>query len=86
MATIQKNYARTVSRGRLTQEAMDKRISMITPTLNIEDFKDADYVVEAVYEDMDVKKEMFKKLDAVCKQLYHLPGGCASGGGRRVRR
>lgn len=67
MATIKKNYANTVSKGRLTQEDMDKRMSLITPTLSYDDLKDVDLVIEAVFEDMAIKKEVFKKLDAVCK-------------------
>lgn len=67
MATIKKNYANTVSKGRLTQEEMDKRMSLIKPTLSYDDLKDVDLVIEAVFEDMNIKKEVFKKLDTVCK-------------------
>ncbi|OPL14626.1 MAG: 3-hydroxyacyl-CoA dehydrogenase [delta proteobacterium MLS_D] len=67
MATIKKNYANTVSKGRLKQEDMDKRMSLITPTLSYDDLKDVDLVIEAVFEDMAIKKEVFEKLDAVCK-------------------
>ena len=67
MATIRKNYASTVSKGRLKQEEMDKRMALITPALNIAAGKDADIVVEAVFERMDVKEEIFRKLDAVMK-------------------
>ncbi|HET57547.1 MAG TPA: 3-hydroxyacyl-CoA dehydrogenase, partial [Deltaproteobacteria bacterium] len=67
MATIKKNYANTVSKGRLKQEDMDKRMSLIKPTLSYDDLKDVDLVIEAVFEDMAIKKEVFQKLDAVCK-------------------
>ena len=67
MATIQKNYASTVSKGRLKQEDMDKRMALITPALDIAAGKDADIVIEAVFERMDVKKEIFTKLDAIMK-------------------
>ncbi len=67
IATIRKNYASTVSKGRLKQEDMDKRMALITPALDISAGKDADIVIEAVFERMDVKEEIFKKLDAVMK-------------------
>ena len=67
IATIRKNYASTVSKGRLKQEEMDKRIALITPALDIAAGKDADIVIEAVFERMDVKQEIFRKLDAVMK-------------------
>jgi len=64
---IKANYAATVSKGRLKQEEMDKRLALIKTTTKVEDAKDADIVIEAVFERMDVKKDMFKKLDAVMK-------------------
>ncbi len=67
IATIKKNYASTVSKGRLKQEEMDKRMALITPALELAAGKDADIVIEAVFERMDVKQEIFKKLDAVMK-------------------
>lgn len=67
LATIRKNYANTVARGGLKQEVMDKRLSLITTTLSYDDLKDVDLVIEAVFEDMAIKKEVFAKLDAVCK-------------------
>jgi 3-hydroxyacyl-CoA dehydrogenase len=67
MATIQKNYASTVSKGRLAQADMDKRMALLTPSLKLEDAKDADIVIEAVFERMDVKQDLFRKLDAIAK-------------------
>jgi 3-hydroxyacyl-CoA dehydrogenase len=67
MATIKKNYASTVSKGRLAQADMDKRMALLTPSLKLEDAKSADIVIEAVFERMDVKQELFKKLDAIAK-------------------
>jgi 3-hydroxyacyl-CoA dehydrogenase len=64
---IRDNYASTVSKGRLKQEEMDKRMALIRPTTKLEDGKDADIVIEAVFERMDVKQDMFRKLDAVMK-------------------
>ncbi|HIE87097.1 MAG: 3-hydroxyacyl-CoA dehydrogenase NAD-binding domain-containing protein [bacterium] len=65
---IESNYARTVSKGRLTQEEMDKRMSLIIPTENFDDLGDGDIVVEAVYENLDLKKQIFARLDKVMKQ------------------
>ncbi|MBO6824657.1 MAG: enoyl-CoA hydratase/isomerase family protein [Sneathiella sp.] len=65
---IRKNYAATVSKGRMKQEAMDKCMSLLTGTTNLEDVKDADIVIEAIFENMEVKKELFQKLDAICKE------------------
>ena len=67
VAKIKANYASTVSKGRLKQEEMDKRMSLIKPVTTLEAGKDADIVIEAVFERMDVKQEMFRKLDAVMK-------------------
>ena len=67
LGVIKKNYAGTVSKGKLTQEKMDQRMGLITPALNFDAIKDVDIVVEAVFEEMDIKKEVFTKLDAICK-------------------
>lgn len=64
---IEGNYARTVSRGRLSQEEMDKRMALIIPTENFDDLGDGDVVIEAVYENLDLKKEIFGRLDKVMK-------------------
>ena len=64
---IKGNYARTVSKGRLSEEDMEKRMASITMTLKYEDFADVDMVIEAVFEEMDIKKEVFAKLNDVCK-------------------
>ncbi|MDA0225325.1 MAG: 3-hydroxyacyl-CoA dehydrogenase NAD-binding domain-containing protein, partial [Proteobacteria bacterium] len=66
-ATMKKNYAGTVAKGRLKQDEADKRMALLTPSLKMEDAKDADIVIEAVFERMDVKQEIFKKLDAIMK-------------------
>jgi 3-hydroxyacyl-CoA dehydrogenase len=67
LGVIQKNYANTMARGGITQADMDKRMALIQPTLSYDDLKDVDLVIEAVFEDMAVKKEVFAKLDSVCK-------------------
>ncbi|HEX7045907.1 MAG TPA: 3-hydroxyacyl-CoA dehydrogenase NAD-binding domain-containing protein [Burkholderiales bacterium] len=66
--TIRKNYANSVAKGSLKQEDMDKRMALIAPTLSYDDLEDVDLVIEAVYEDMAVKKEVFGRLDAVAKR------------------
>ncbi len=68
LKVIEGNYARTVSRGRLSQDDMDKRMALIIPTEKFEDLGDADVVIEAVYENLDLKKEIFTNLDKVMKQ------------------
>jgi 3-hydroxyacyl-CoA dehydrogenase len=68
LATIQKNYANSVKRGRFTQQFMDERLKLIKPTLSYDDFGGVDMVIEAVFEGMALKKEVFGELDRVCKQ------------------
>ncbi|OUR80211.1 3-hydroxyacyl-CoA dehydrogenase [Alphaproteobacteria bacterium 46_93_T64] len=68
LALIEKNYAATVSKGRMSQDAMDKCMSLLTGTINLEDLSDVDIVIEAIFENMEVKKEIFQKLDAICKE------------------
>jgi 3-hydroxyacyl-CoA dehydrogenase len=67
LGTVRKNYENTLKKGRLTQEEFDKRIKKITGTLSYEDLRSADLVIEAVFEDMQVKKQVFEKLDSVAK-------------------
>jgi 3-hydroxyacyl-CoA dehydrogenase len=64
---IKDNYATTVSRGRLKQEEMDKRISLIKKSTSLQNVADADIIIEAVFERMDVKQDTFRKLDAIAK-------------------
>jgi 3-hydroxyacyl-CoA dehydrogenase len=67
IATIRKNYENSAKKGKLTAEDVEKRMALITPATSYEQIKDADIVVEAVFEDMDVKKQVFTQLDAVMK-------------------
>lgn len=67
IATIQKNYANSVKRGRLTQQFVDDCLKRIQPTLSYDGFSSADLVIEAVFEGMALKKEVFKELDRACK-------------------
>jgi 3-hydroxyacyl-CoA dehydrogenase len=65
--TIRKNYDTSVKRGRFTEQFVDERMKLITPTLSYDDFGKADMVIEAVFEGMALKKQVFAELDRVCK-------------------
>ena len=67
LAGIRKTYASQVERGRLTQAASDERLHRISARLEYEALRDADVVVEAVFEDMDIKKKVFAELDRLAK-------------------
>src|SRR5579864_8297460 len=67
MAAIQKNYANSVKRGRFTQQYVDERLKLIKPTLSLDGFANVDLVIEAVFEGMALKKEVFAQLDKICK-------------------
>ena len=67
LATIRKNYERSVSRGSLKPEQMEQRLALIQGTLDDEGLSQADLVVEAVFENLALKKEIFARLDAVAK-------------------
>ncbi|HSB12723.1 MAG TPA: 3-hydroxyacyl-CoA dehydrogenase NAD-binding domain-containing protein [Blastocatellia bacterium] len=67
LATIRKNYANSVRKGRFSQEVMDQRMALISPTLSYDGFEEADIVTEAVFEGMELKKQVFGELDRVCK-------------------
>ena len=68
LATIQKNYASSVKRGRFTQQFVDERLNLIKPTLDHEGLAEVDMVVEAVFEGMKLKREIFSVLDQICKE------------------
>ena len=68
LASIRKNYATSMKRGRFTQEQVDERMKLIKPTLAWDDFSNADLVIEAVFEGMALKKEVFAQIDRVCKR------------------
>ena len=67
LGIIKKNYNITVQKGKLAANKMDERIALISGTTNYEDIADVDMVIEAVFENLDLKKEIFGKLDQVCK-------------------
>jgi 3-hydroxyacyl-CoA dehydrogenase len=65
---ISANYAATVAKGRMVQSDMDQRMGLIHGTINLAQVGDADIVIEAVFERMDVKQELLKKLDSIVKK------------------
>ena len=67
IATIRKNYESQVKKGKLKQDKYEQRMSLLTTTLNYDDIKGADMVIEAVFEEMGVKEAVFKELDRVMK-------------------
>jgi 3-hydroxyacyl-CoA dehydrogenase len=67
LATIKKNYANTVQKGRLNQQQMDERLARIEPALTYDRFAEADIVVEAVFEGMALKKKVFAEIDKAAR-------------------
>ncbi|OYY90096.1 MAG: 3-hydroxyacyl-CoA dehydrogenase [Sphingomonas sp. 28-66-16] len=65
---IRKNYEASAAKGRMKPEQVALAMGALTPTLSLDDLADCDLVIEAVYENMDVKKELFGKLDKIVKQ------------------
>jgi 3-hydroxyacyl-CoA dehydrogenase len=68
LANIQKNYANSVKRGRFTRQFVDERLKLIQPTLSLDGFASVDLAIEAVFEGMALKKEVFAQLDKICKR------------------
>ena len=68
LGVIRKNYENTASKGRISAEDVETRCGLITGSLNLEDLADCDLVIEAVFENMELKKEIFGKLDGIVKQ------------------
>ena len=67
LGVVRKNYDASAAKGRFKPEQVDQMMGLITPTLKMEDLADCDLIIEAVYENMDVKKEIFGKLDKIAK-------------------
>jgi 3-hydroxyacyl-CoA dehydrogenase len=67
LATCRSNWEATARKGRLTAEQVEQRVALLKPTLAIEDLKDADIVIEAAYEDLAIKQDLFRRLDRVMK-------------------
>ena len=67
VATIRKNYEAQVKRGKLSAEKYEARMALLTTTLTYDDLKNADLIIEAVFEEIGVKEAVFKQLDAIAK-------------------
>ena len=67
ISIIRNNYAKTVAKGKLTQEAMEQRMALITPQLTYDGFEQADIITEAAFENMALKKQIFAELDKIAK-------------------
>lgn len=67
VGVIRKNYENSAAKGRFTIDQVESMMGLLTPSLSLDELADCDLVIEAVYESMDVKKEVFGKLDAICK-------------------
>jgi 3-hydroxyacyl-CoA dehydrogenase len=68
LGIMRKNYEAQVKKGKLKQEKLDERWGLLSTTLSYDEIKNADLVIEAVFEDMSVKEKVFKQLDAVMKK------------------
>jgi 3-hydroxyacyl-CoA dehydrogenase len=67
LATIRRNYQGALRKGTLTQAALEKRLALITASLEYEPLREVDLTIEAVFEDLEVKRQVFLKLDAVAR-------------------
>jgi 3-hydroxyacyl-CoA dehydrogenase len=67
MAAVRKNYDSSVKKGRLTPQQMEERLSLIQPQLTYDGFAEADIIIEAVFENMSLKKEVFAQIDKIAK-------------------
>ena len=67
VATIRRNYDNTAKKGRLTPADVQTRMGLLTPGLNLDALSDCDLVIEAAYENMEIKKDIFRKLDQIAK-------------------
>ncbi|MCE5263852.1 MAG: enoyl-CoA hydratase/isomerase family protein [Deltaproteobacteria bacterium] len=68
LGIIRKNYEVTARKGRMTDAQVEERMSFLSGSLDFADIADSDIVIEAVFENMDIKKEVFRKLDKACRQ------------------
>ncbi len=68
LGIVRKNYGITVSKGKMSEAQMESRLQLISGTTDYSDISDVDLVIEAVFENLDLKKEIFAKLDQTCKQ------------------
>ena len=68
LSIIRKNYENTAAKGRITQEQVEERMTLIDGKTSIEELNSQDLIIEAVFENMDLKKDIFKQLDGICKE------------------
>jgi len=68
VATIRKNYEASAAKGRLSQDQVEKAMALLTPTLEMDALSDCDLIIEAVFELMRIKKEIFTALDSIAKK------------------
>ena len=67
IATIRKNYESSVKKGRFSQEVVDQRMALIHPQPTYDGFEDADLIIEAAFESMELKKRIFAEIDKIAK-------------------
>ena len=67
VAVIRRNYENSAKKGRFSMEEVEARMARLTPSLALEDLKDADLIIEAVFENMEIKKQIFGRLDTIAK-------------------
>jgi 3-hydroxyacyl-CoA dehydrogenase len=65
---IRKNYEATAAKGKMSAAQVEGAMGLLTPSLSLDDLADCDLVIEAIFENMDVKKEVFGKLDSIVKR------------------
>jgi 3-hydroxyacyl-CoA dehydrogenase len=68
VSVIRKNYENTARKGRISEAQVEERMALIKPSLSLEDLTSVDLVIEAVFESMPLKKEVFGKLDSIARQ------------------
>jgi 3-hydroxyacyl-CoA dehydrogenase len=78
LATIRTIYQRRVDRGKMTAEEMDQKMALVTGTTTLEPFREADLVIEAVPEKLELKRQIFKELDALAPESAILASNTSS--------
>lgn len=84
LASVRKNYESSVKKGRLTAQEVEERLALIQPQLTYDGFGDADIVIEAVFENMSLKKQVFGEIDRIAKGDCVLVGNCRGFIGNRM--
>ena len=67
LGIIRKNYENTAAKGRITNEQVEERMALINGQTSLDALDSQDLIIEAVFENMDLKKDIFKQLDGICK-------------------